>query len=164
MLVAWLFPIIIAQRNSCMKTGLACRTTARIIITRAFNICSGGRCMTGFYSPSIHTYGYSGPDCMTITTLFTDVIIEHLLRPRETVKNYYVYETLCVVRDPHRHHFSSIPPTHFCVESVNTEISCICASTLSSWRKKTVEPNGKYHYEKLIFIGNLGLFVLGSCQ
>ena len=40
--------------------------------------------------PSVHTD--SGPNYVFIATLFTDVIIEHLLRPQERrVKNYYIY-------------------------------------------------------------------------
>lgn len=54
--------------------------------------CCNSECLTRFQSPipSIHTD--SGPDYVFIATLFTDVIIEHLLRPQERrVKNYYVY-------------------------------------------------------------------------
>ena len=59
--------------------------------------------MTRFHSPipSVHTD--SGPNYVFIATLFTDVIIEHLLRPQERrVKNYYIYrESL---------HGTKIPP------------------------------------------------------
>ncbi|WP_294476740.1 DUF6769 family protein [uncultured Bacteroides sp.] len=54
--------------------------------------CCSRECMTRFYSPipSVHTD--SGPDYVFIATLFTDGIIEHLLKPREKrVKNYYIY-------------------------------------------------------------------------
>lgn len=48
--------------------------------------------MTRFHSPipSVHTD--SGPNYVFVATLFTDTIIEHLLRPQERrVKNYYIY-------------------------------------------------------------------------
>ena len=54
--------------------------------------CCNSECLTRFQSsiPSIHSY--SSPDYVFIATLFTDVIIEHLLRPQEKrVKNYYVF-------------------------------------------------------------------------
>lgn len=54
--------------------------------------CCSSECLTRFQSPvpSVHTD--NGPDYVFIATLFTDVIIEHLLRPLERrVKNYYVY-------------------------------------------------------------------------
>lgn len=54
--------------------------------------CCSNECLTRFQSPvpSVHTD--SDPDYVFIATLFTDVIIEHLLRPLERrVKNYYVY-------------------------------------------------------------------------
>ena len=54
--------------------------------------CCNSECLTRFQSsiPSIHSY--SNPDYVFIATLFTDVIIEHLLRPQEKrVKNYYVF-------------------------------------------------------------------------
>ena len=43
--------------------------------------------MTRFHSPipSVHTD--SGPNYVFVATLFTDMIIEHLLRPQ----NYYIY-------------------------------------------------------------------------
>ena len=59
--------------------------------------------MTRFHSPipSVHTD--SGPNYVFVATLFTDMIIEHLLRPQERrVKNYYIYrESL---------HGTKIPP------------------------------------------------------
>ena len=57
--------------------------------------CCNSECLTRFQSsiPSIHSY--SSPDYVFIATLFTDVIIEHLLRPQEKrVKNYYVFRRL----------------------------------------------------------------------
>lgn len=54
--------------------------------------CCSNECMTRFHSPipSVHTD--SGPNYIFIATLFSDVIIEHLLRPHERrVKNYYIY-------------------------------------------------------------------------
>ena len=48
--------------------------------------------MTRFHSPSPSFHTDSGPDYVFIATLFTDGIIEHLLKPQERrVKNYYVY-------------------------------------------------------------------------
>ena len=58
----------------------------------ASDSCCSSECMTRFHSPipSVHTD--SGPNYVFIATLFTDVIIEHLLRPQERrVKNYYIY-------------------------------------------------------------------------
>lgn len=54
--------------------------------------CCNNECITRFHSPipSIQTDGR--PEYVFIATLFTDGIIEHLLRPQERrVKNYYVY-------------------------------------------------------------------------
>lgn len=65
----------------------------------ASDSCCNSECMTRFHSPipSVHTD--SGPNYVFIATLFTDVIIEHLLRPQERrVKNYYIYRESCMVR------------------------------------------------------------------
>ncbi len=45
--------------------------------------CCSSECMTRFYSPTPSVHTDSGPDYVFIATLFTDVIIEHLLRPQE---------------------------------------------------------------------------------
>lgn len=54
--------------------------------------CCSSECMTRFSTPVPNVHTDSGPNYVFIATLFTDVIIEHLLRPQERrVKNYYVY-------------------------------------------------------------------------
>ena len=54
--------------------------------------CCSSECMTHFSTPIPNIHTDSGPNYVFIATLFTDVIIEHLLRPQEKrVKNYYVY-------------------------------------------------------------------------
>lgn len=49
----------------------------------ASDSCCSSECMTRFHSPipSVHTD--SGPNYVFVATLFTDMIIEHLLRPQE---------------------------------------------------------------------------------
>lgn len=54
--------------------------------------CCGSECLTRFHSPIPSVQTDNGPDYVFIATLFTDVIIEHLLRPQEKrVKNYYIF-------------------------------------------------------------------------
>lgn len=54
--------------------------------------CCNSECITQFHSPTPSVQTDSKPDYGIITTLFTDGIIEHLLKPQERrVKNYYVY-------------------------------------------------------------------------
>lgn len=54
--------------------------------------CCNSECITQFHSPTPSVQTDSRPDYGIITTLFTDGIIEHLLKPQERrVKNYYVY-------------------------------------------------------------------------
>lgn len=54
--------------------------------------CCSNECMTRFESRAPSVNPDNEPDYVLITTLFTEVIIEHLLRPQEKrVKNYYVY-------------------------------------------------------------------------
>lgn len=54
--------------------------------------CCSSDCLTRFHSPIPNMQTDSGPNYVFVATLFTDVIIEHLLRPQERrVKNYYVY-------------------------------------------------------------------------
>lgn len=54
--------------------------------------CCGSECLTRFHSPTPSLQTDNGPDYVFIATLFTDVIIEHLLRPQEKrVKNYYIF-------------------------------------------------------------------------
>ena len=54
--------------------------------------CCDNECMTRFQSPIPSVQTHSGPDYVFIATLFTDVIIEQLLRPQEKrIKNFYVY-------------------------------------------------------------------------
>ena len=58
----------------------------------ASDSCCSSECMTRFHSPIPSFHTDSGPDYVFIATLFTDGIIEHLLKPQERrVKNYYVY-------------------------------------------------------------------------
>ena len=58
----------------------------------ASDSCCDSECMTRFQSPIPTLQTDSGPDYVFIATLFTDVIIEHLLRPQEKrIKNFYVY-------------------------------------------------------------------------
>ena len=65
--------------------------------------CCSSECMTRFYSPTPSVHTDSGPDYVFIATLFTDVIIEHLLRPQERrIKNYYVYRDSLHGTDIHR--------------------------------------------------------------
>ena len=53
--------------------------------------CCNSECLTHFQSPTPSIHTDNGPDYVFITTLFTNVIIEHLLRPQERrVRNYYV--------------------------------------------------------------------------
>ena len=60
----------------------------------ASDSCCSSECMTRFHSPIPSFHTDSGPDYVFIATLFTDGIIEHLLKPQERrVKNYYVYCT-----------------------------------------------------------------------
>ena len=66
-------------------------------------VCCSSECMTRFYSPTPSVHTDSGPDYVFIATLFTDVIIEHLLRPQERrIKNYYVYRDSLHGTDIHR--------------------------------------------------------------
>lgn len=54
--------------------------------------CCSSECLTRFHSPIPSVQTDNGPDYVFIATLFTDVIIEHLLRPQEKrVKNYYIF-------------------------------------------------------------------------
>lgn len=54
--------------------------------------CCDSECMTRFQFPTPSVQSDNGPDYVLIATLFTDVIINHLLRPQEKrIKNYYVY-------------------------------------------------------------------------
>lgn len=54
--------------------------------------CCSNECLTRFHSPTPSVQTDNGPDYVFIATLFTDVIIEHLLRPQEKrVKNYYIF-------------------------------------------------------------------------
>lgn len=54
--------------------------------------CCSSECLTRFHSPTPSVQTDNGPDYVLIATLFTDVIIEHLLRPQEKrVKNYYIF-------------------------------------------------------------------------
>lgn len=54
--------------------------------------CCTSECLTRFHSPIPSVQTDNGPDYVLIATLFTDVIIEHLLRPQEKrVKNYYIF-------------------------------------------------------------------------
>ncbi|WP_294628987.1 DUF6769 family protein [uncultured Bacteroides sp.] len=75
--------------------------------------CCGSECLTHFQSPipSVHTD--SKPDYVFIATLFTDVIIEHLLRPQERrIKNYYVYRDSLHGTDTPRATSLRAPPYH----------------------------------------------------
>lgn len=82
----------------------------------ASDSCCSSECMTRFHSPipSVHTD--SGPNYVFVATLFTDTIIEHLLRPQERrVKITTSIVNPCTVRKylvpPH---FGPLP-TLFCV-------------------------------------------------
>lgn len=57
--------------------------------------CSDG-CLTRFHSPTPSVQADNSPHYVFVATLFTDLIIENLFKPREKrVKNYYAYrETL----------------------------------------------------------------------
>ena len=71
----------------------------------ASDSCCSSECMTRFHSPIPSFHTDSGPDYVFIATLFTDGIIEHLLKPQERrVKNYYVY------RDSLHGTTSPVPP------------------------------------------------------
>ena len=73
--------------------------------------CCSSECMTRFYSPTPSIHTDSGPDYVFIATLFTDVIIEHLLRPQEKrIKNYYVYRDSLHGTDTHRTTSLRAPP------------------------------------------------------
>lgn len=73
--------------------------------------CCSSECMTRFYSPTPSIHTDSGPDYVFIATLFTDVIIEHLLRPQEKrIKNYYVYRDSLYGTDTHRTTSLRAPP------------------------------------------------------
>ena len=73
--------------------------------------CCSSECMTRFYSPTPSVHTDSGPDYVFIATLFTDVIIEHLLRPQEKrIKNYYVYRDSLHGTDTHRTTSLRAPP------------------------------------------------------
>ncbi len=77
----------------CMKQDLPVEQQCPMHHHPGNDSCCSSECQTRFYSPipsSIHTD--SRPDYVFIATLFTDVIIEHLLRPQEKqIKNYYAY-------------------------------------------------------------------------
>ena len=61
--------------------------------------CCSSECMTRFYSPTPSVHTDSGPDYVFIATLFTDVIIEHLLRhKRDGLRTITSTETLCMAR------------------------------------------------------------------
>ena len=65
--------------------------------------CCSSECMTRFYSPTPPVHTDSGPAYVFLAPLFTDVIIEHLLRPQERrIKNYYVYRDSLHGTDIHR--------------------------------------------------------------
>lgn len=54
--------------------------------------CCSSECLTRFHTPIPSLQTDSGPNYVFVATLFTDVIIEHLLRPQERrVKNFYLY-------------------------------------------------------------------------
>lgn len=83
----------------CMKQDLSaeqqCPVHGHTHHHPANDSCCGSECLTRFESPVPSAHTDNGPDYLFITTLFTDVIIEHLLRPQEKrVKNYYVYRDL----------------------------------------------------------------------
>ena len=84
--------------------------------------CCSSECMTRFYSPTPSIHTDSGPDYVFIATLFTDVIIEHLLRPQEKrIKNLLRLPRLSAWYGHSSYHFSSCPfPTSvFAVKCVN---------------------------------------------
>ncbi|WP_303011213.1 DUF6769 family protein [uncultured Bacteroides sp.] len=73
--------------------------------------CCSSECMTRFHSPTPSFHTDSGPDYILIATLFTDGIIEHLLKPQEKrVKNYYVYRDSLHGTDISRDAFLRAPP------------------------------------------------------
>ena len=82
----------------------------------ASDSCCSSECMTRFHSPIPSFHTDSGPDYVFIATLFTDGIIEHLLKPQERrVKNYYV----CLLytsdaADEHPPYHLSPRPSLFC--------------------------------------------------
>jgi len=76
--------------------------------------CCSNECLTRFYSPAPTVHLSSGPDYMLITTLFTDGMIEQLLRPREKrIKNYYVYREALYGTDNVRTTSLRAPPMLF---------------------------------------------------
>lgn len=77
----------------CMKHDLPVEHSCPIHNHHSENdSCCDSECMTRFQSPIPSVQTDSGPDYVFIATLFTDVIIEHLLRPQEKrIKNFYVY-------------------------------------------------------------------------
>lgn len=78
--------------------------------------CCSNECLTRFYSPAPTVHMNSGPDYVLITTLFTDMIIEQLLRPLERrVKNYYVYRDTLYGTDIVRTNSLRAPPMLFLV-------------------------------------------------
>lgn len=65
--------------------------------------CCSNECMTRFHSRTPSVQPDSGPDYVFIATLFTDFIIEQLLRPQERrIKHYYIYHDPLHGTDIHR--------------------------------------------------------------
>lgn len=81
--------------------------------------CCSSECMTRFYSPTPSIHTDSGPDYVFIATLFTDVIIEHLLRPQEKrIKKLLRLPRLFAWYGYSSYHFSSCPSLLcFCVKA-----------------------------------------------
>ena len=100
------------QRNDLHEAGLACRTAmSHASSSPGKRLMCSSECMTRFYSPTPSIHTDSGPDYVFIATLFTDVIIEHLLRPQEKrIKNYYVYRDSLHGTDTHRTTSLRAPP------------------------------------------------------
>ncbi|MEY8686839.1 DUF6769 family protein [Bacteroides sp. AN502(2024)] len=85
----------------CMKQNLPVEQQCPTHHHPGNDSCCSSKCLTRFLLPhSIHLDGR--PDYVFIATLFTDVIIEHLLRPQEKqVKNYYAYQDSLHGTDTH---------------------------------------------------------------
>lgn len=76
----------------CMKNDVAADTPRTAHHHAGNDTCCNDGCLTRFDSPTPAGQANNGPQYVFIAILFTDVIIENLLKPQEQrIKNYYAY-------------------------------------------------------------------------
>lgn len=76
----------------CMKQDIPAEQQCPTQHRPQHDTCCNDECMTRFHSPSPNLQNTYGPVYLFVATLFTDTIIEHLLKPQERrFRNYYIY-------------------------------------------------------------------------